>query len=145
MYFENKQQKGEGLNTMDRTIITIPAENGELYEISAGCRYLLASFSGKVEITEHTNLVPILGRIEKGTKTILASLIVRGDLEYRKKDGYASIHSGKVYEALTDINGEKTTLAGLQFKDSDPVSGELVFEITDRELVRKFIGKGTNI
>lgn len=71
---------------MDRTIMTLPAENRELYEISAGYRYPLAIFNGKVEVI-----------------------------------------------------GKRTSLAGLHFEDSNPISGELVFEITDSELVRKFV------
>lgn len=124
---------------MDKTIMTIPAENGKLFEISAGKRYMLADFSGRVEITEHTNFVPILGKMEKGTKSIYATFIVCGNLEYQKEDGYESIHSGKVYEAAADINCERISLAGLHFIDSDPVNGELIFEIADRELIQKFI------
>lgn len=126
---------------MDRRIMTIPAENGEIYEISAGCRHQLATFNGKVEVMEHKNFISILGKVEEGTKSIYASLIAYGNLEYKTEDGNVSIHSGKVYEALADINGKGTFFAGMRFKDSDPISGELVFEITDRELVRKFIEK----
>lgn len=122
---------------MDRKIKTIPAESGELYVISAGSRFELARFTGRVEVIEHTTLVPILGKVEKGTKKIYASFIVCGDIEYQREMPEDFIHSGKVYEAAADVNGERLWFSGLRFEDSDPLTNELIFEITDMELIRK--------
>lgn len=122
---------------MDRKIKTIPAESGELYVISAGSRFELACFTGRVEVIEHTTLVPILGKVEKGTKKIYASFIVCGDIEYQREISEDFIHSGKVYEAAADVNGERLFFSGLRFEDSDPFTNELTFEITDMELIRK--------
>lgn len=124
---------------MNNIIKTIPAENGELYVISAGQRDMLAKFSGRLEIIEHTNLVPILGEIQKGTKKIQASFIVCGNLEYQRQVADDFIHSGKVYEAAADLCGERLFLSGLQFTDSDPLSNELTFEIADLELIKKLL------
>jgi len=125
---------------MDRVIKTIPATDGELYVISAGERLPLAAFNGKVEITERTKLIPILGTVQKGTKRIFASFIVCGNLEYHWRIEDDFIHSGKVYEAVAYVNGEKIHFAGLRFEDSNPVNNVLVFEITDLALIQKFIG-----
>lgn len=125
---------------MNRIIKTIPAADGELFVISAGQRLPLAHFSGRVEITENTTLVPILGTVQRGTKTIYASFIVCGDLEYHREPDSNLIHSGKIFEAITDINGERLEFAGLRFEYSDPLKNELVFEIRDLELIQKLIG-----
>lgn len=124
---------------MNRIIKTIPATDGELYVTSAGQRLQLAHFSGRVEIVEDTKLVPILGTLQKGTKIIYASFIVCGDLEYQRESGNELIHSGKVYEAAADVNGERICFAGLRFADSDPLKNEIVFEIADLELIQKFM------
>lgn len=125
---------------MNRIIKTIPATDGELYVTSAGQRLPLAHFSSRVEITESTKLVPILGTVQKGMKTIYASFIVCGNLEYQREINSEFIHSGKVYEAAADVDNERLCFAGLRFEDSDPLKNELVFEITDLELIRKLMG-----
>lgn len=122
---------------MDKVINVIPAANGELFVISAGKRFLLAHFKGRVEIMERTKFVPILGTVQKGTKTIYASFIVCGDLEYQKEIDNGYIHSGKVYDVFADVDSERIHFAGLRFEDSNPLKNELVFEITDLELIQK--------
>lgn len=126
-------------NAMEKLIKTISVADGELYVISAGRRYLVARFDGRIEIVEKTNLVPILGTVQKGTKTIYASFIVCGDLEYQQEQNSSLIHSGKVYEAVAYVENEKTIFAGLQFEDSNPIENELVFHITDLELIQKLL------
>ena len=126
---------------MDRIIKTIPVENGELFEISGGNRSRIAYFSGRIEILEHTNLIPMLGRTEKGTKTIHASFIICENPDFQTEHGYESIHSGKVYESLADVENQKISFAGMRFEDSDPINGELTFEISDRELVQKLLAE----
>ena len=116
----------------------VPAE-GTLYVISAGQRLMLARFNGKVKITEKTSLVPVLGTVQKGTKRIIASFVVCGDPEYYMNVDNGFINSGKVYEAVADVDGERIYFAGLRFEDSEPLKNELVFEITDLELIRKFM------
>lgn len=124
---------------MNRIIKTVPVKNGELYVISAGQRDTLAKFSGRVEIIEHTNLVPILGEIQEGTKKIQASFIVCGNLDYQREVTEGFIHSGKAYEAVADLYGEWLCFSGLRFMDSDPLHDELTFELTDRELIKKLL------
>lgn len=124
---------------MNMIIKTLPVIDGELFVISAGQRLPLARFSGRIEITENTKFVPILGTVQKGIKTIYASFIVCGDLEYQRETDVNKIHSGKVFEALADVEGERLEFAGLRFEDSDPLKNELVFEITDLELIQKLL------
>ncbi len=123
----------------ERLIKTLPCECGELYATSAGQRRLLARFNGRIEIIEHTTLVPMLGTVQKGTKTIYASFMLCGNLEYQREADYQSIHSGKVYDAIADVEGERLSFAGMRFEDSDPINNELVFNITDLELIQKML------
>ena len=124
---------------MKRIIKTLPCEDGRLFATSAGERREFAQFSGRVEITEHTALVPILGQIHKGTKRIYASFIVCEDVAYTRQIEESFIHSGKVYDATADVAGRQLTFAGLHFTDSDPIRNELTFEITDVELIQKLL------
>ena len=125
---------------MNRIIKILPVTDGELFVISAGQRLPLAHFSGRIEIAENTKLVPILGTVQKGTKQIFASFIFCGDLDYQREFDSGLIHSGKVFEALADVKSERLEFAGLRFLDSDPLKNELVFKITDLELIQKLIG-----
>lgn len=86
-----------------------------------------------------TQFISILGTMQKGTKRIYASFIVCGDLEYLREPDDRLIHSGKVYDAAADVNGERTLFAELRFLDSNPLENELVFEITDLELIQKLM------
>ena len=122
---------------MERTIKTIPAENGELYVTSGGQRRLLARFTGTVRITEQQTLVPILGTVQKGTKRIFATVLICGDMDYRT-DGVI-LHTGKVYDAVADAAGERLYFAGLRLADHDPIENTLTFDITDLELIQKLL------
>jgi len=122
-----------------RLIKALPCERGELYVTSAGQRFLLARFNGQVEIWEHITLVPLLGTVQKGTKTIYASFMLCGDLEYQRETDYQAIHSGKVYDAIADVEGTRLTFAGMRFEDSDPINNELIFSVTDLELIQKLL------
>ncbi|UNI72470.1 MAG: hypothetical protein [Chaetfec virus UA24_244] len=123
----------------ERLIKIIPCDNGELYETAGGQRRSLACFNGQIEIKEHTTLIPRLGTVQKGTKSIYASFLMCGDLEYRRETDYQYIHSGKVYDAVADVEGERLSFAGMRFEDSDPIKNELIFRITDLELVQKLL------
>ena len=120
-------------------IKVIPANNGELYMTSGGRRYYIARFSGRVEIEEKQAQVAILGTLQKGTKRIFASFVVCGDIDFQSGFGFDSVDSGKVFEAWAIVSGERFTFAGLRFEDSDPLKNELIFEITDLELIQKML------
>lgn len=124
---------------MERLIKTLPCEHGDLFVTTAGRRLPLAKFNGRIEIFEHTNMVPILNTVQKGIKTIHASVMICGDLEYQREDPGKLIHSGNVYDATADVVGELITFAGMSFEDSDPIENELTFNITDLELVKKLL------
>lgn len=124
---------------MKRIIKTIPCDNGALYETSAGQRRQLAQFRGRIEITEHTTLIPLLGTVQRGTKYIRASFIVCEEMDYTCAPENALIHSGKVYDATADAAGTCLTFAGLRFADSDPIRNELSFEVTDMELIQRLL------
>ncbi|MCX4317505.1 MAG: hypothetical protein OSJ52_12860 [Lachnospiraceae bacterium] len=123
------------------TIKVIPANNGELYMISGGRRYHIARFHGRVEIEEKQMQVAILGTLQKGTKRILASFVICGDIDFQKSFGFDSVDSGKVFEIQAGVGGERMNFAGLRFEDSDPLTNELIFEIPDLELIQTLLVK----
>lgn len=121
-------------------IKTLNIQNASLNVITAGRRFLLAQFHGKIEIIEKQNKVPVLGRTCKGEKKIYASFILCQDIEYQTEDEFST---GKVYEAVGDVEGEniceRLIFSGLRFEDNDPVSGRVTFDITDLELIKKLL------
>lgn len=121
-------------------IKTLDIGNASLNVITAGRRIPLAQFNGKIEITEHQNTMPVLGRMCRGEKKIYASFILCKDIEYQTDDAF---NSGKVYEAVGDVQGEQSCerliFSGLRFEDMDPVTGTVTLEVTDLELIRKMI------
>lgn len=121
------------------TIKVIPTDDGELYMTSGGRRHCIASFSGRVEIEEKQAQVAILGTMQKGTKRISASFVGCGDVDFQRGFGFDSIDSGKVFKAKASVCGERLAFAGLRFEDSDPLKNELVFGISDLELIQKML------
>lgn len=127
-------------NSMVTLIKTLNIHNASLTVITAGRRFPLAQFAGKIEITEHQSMTPVLGRRCKGEKKIYASFILCQDIEYQTDDEF---NTGKVYEAVGDVQGEQSCerliFSGLRFEDMDPLEGTVTLEVTDLELIRKMI------
>lgn len=125
---------------MKTLIKTLDIQNASLTVITAGRRLPLAQFTGKIEITEHQSMTPVLGRMCKGEKKIYASFILCQDIEYQTDDEF---HTGKVYEAVGDVQGEhsceRLIFSGLRFEDMDPMNGTVTLEVTDLELIRKML------
>ena len=124
---------------MTKTIKTLTISDAMMNEISGGRRLPVSKFTGVIEIKEQTLYVNILGRRCKGKKEIYASFIVTEDVDICMEE----IHSGKVYEAIGVVSGERSSeqliFAGLRYDDMDPITGQVVFEITDLELIRKML------
>lgn len=125
---------------MTTLIKILNIQNASLTVVTAGRRLPLAQFAGKVEITEHQTMVPVLGRMCKGEKKIYASFILCQDIEYQMEDEF---NTGKVYEAVADVQGERSCerliFSGLRFEDMDPMNGRVTLEVTDLELIRKML------
>lgn len=125
---------------MTTVIKVLDIQNAMLNVTTAGRRLPLARFHGKIEIIEKQNKVPVLGRTCKGEKKIYASFIVCEEIDYSTDDAF---NSGKVYEAIGDVQGEniceRLIFSGLRFEDNDPVSGRVTFDITDLELIKKLL------
>lgn len=125
---------------MTTLIKTLNIQNASLTVVTAGRRLPLAQFAGKIEITEHQTIVPVLGRMCKGEKKIYASFILCQDMEYQMEDEF---NTGKVYEAVGDVQGERSSerliFSGLRFEDMDPMDGSVTLEVTDLELIRKML------
>ena len=125
---------------MTTIIKTLNIQNASLNVITAGRRFPLAQFAGKIKITEYQAMTPVLGRMCKGEKKIYASFILCRDMDYQAEDEFCT---GKVYEAVGDVQGEQACerliFSGLRYEDMDPVDGTVTFEVTDLELIRKMI------
>lgn len=132
-----KKNRGDRMITL---IKTLDIQNASLNVITAGRRLPLAQFTGKIEITEHRNMTPILGRMCKGEKKVYASFILCQDIEYQTDDEF---NTGKVYEAVGDVQGERSCerliFSGLRFEDMNPLNGTVTLEVTDLELIRKML------
>lgn len=132
-----KKNRGDRMITL---IKTLDIQNASLNVITAGRRLPLARFTGKIEITEHRSMTPILGRMCKGEKKVYASFILCQDIEYQTDDEF---NTGKVYEAVGDVQGERSCerliFSGLRFEDMNPLNGTVTLEVTDLELIRKML------
>lgn len=121
-------------------IKTLNIHNASLNVITAGRRFPLAQFAGKIEITERQSMTSVLGRRCKGEKKIYASFILCQNIEYQTDDEF---NAGKVYEAVGDVHGEQSCerliFSGLRFEDIDPLKGTVTLEVTDLELIRKML------
>lgn len=113
---------------------------GKLNAISAGRRVQIADFSGRVEITERIAYVNILGKRYRQEKRIYASFIVGEEMEYWTDQPFTE---AAVYEAEGTVEGEKQSqrliFSGLRYLDSNPVTGEVEFEIPDQLLIRRML------
>ena len=114
--------------------------DGKLSAISAGRRVQIADFSGRVEITERIAYVNILGKRYRQEKRIYASFIVGEGMEYWTDQPFTE---AAVYEAEVTVEGEKQRqrfiFSGLRYVDSNPVTGEVEFEIPDQLLIRRML------
>ena len=113
---------------------------GKLSAISAGRRVQIADFSGRVEITERIAYVNILGKRYRQEKRIYASFIAGEEMEYWTDQPFTE---AAVYEAEVTVEGEKQRqrfiFSGLRYVDSNPVTGEVEFEIPDQLLIRRML------
>lgn len=114
--------------------------DGKLSAIAAGRRFQIADFSGRVKITERTSYVSVLGKRYRQEKRIYASFIVGEEMEYLTDQPFMEV---AVYEAEGVVEGEKQSqrfiFSGLRYVDSDPVTGEVEFEIPDQLLIQKML------
>lgn len=127
------------MGRIGETIKIISIKDSELYMVSGGRRYCIARSSGRVEIEEKQIRVARLGTLQKGTKRILASFIICGEIDFQKDFGFDSVDGGKVFEVRASTGGERLEFVGLRFEDSNPLKNELIFEIPDLELIQKLL------
>lgn len=115
-------------------------KNGRLNVVAAGRRARVANFNGKVEITKKTSYVNILGKRCKQEKRMYASFIIGEEMEYLTDDTFTE---AAVYEAVGDVEGEQErqrfVFSGLRYIDTDPLTGEVEFEIPDLLLIKKMM------
>ncbi len=128
---------------MNTLIKTLTIQEARLNRITGGRRLAIADFEGRIEIYERQALVPILGHTAKGVKSIYASFILSDDIRYCTD---TAINTAMVFEAdatvlKSDGEREKFLFSGLRLVDNDPISGEIIFEITDLYLIRSLLSE----
>lgn len=115
-------------------------DNAELMATADGQRRKIADFSGEIVITRHEHHVSILGKQMGDDKKILASFVLCDDVDFRMKHVFSG-HN--VYDAVGDVHGEREderlTFSGMRFKDLDPVTGEITFEIPEFGVIHKML------
>lgn len=117
----------------------IPLNNGELFAISNGNRRYIANFTGNVEIHEDKKLIPILGQIKEGARSIYASFVVSDDIEYKDSQAFGLINNINIFESVGECFGEVIHFYGMEFIDNDPVNNELRFKINDLKLIERLL------
>lgn len=124
---------------MRKLIKEIPVKNAELFVISDGNRISIADFEGRIDIFEDKKLIPVLGQLKKGIKSICLSFIVSKDIEYRKENALELINSANIFESTGECLGEAIRFYDLEFVDNDPITNELQFEIKDLKLIERLL------
>ena len=117
----------------------IPIHEGKLFAISNGNRRYIANFTGNIEIHEDKKLIPILGQIREGIRSIYASFVVTDDIEYKDSHAFDLINSVNVFEGMGECLGERMLFYGMEFIDNDPVNNELRFKINDLKLIERLL------
>lgn len=127
---------------MLKTLIKrIPVNNAELFAVSSGNRLKMAEFKGEVQIFEKQQLIPVLGQMKEGVKSVHASFVVADDVEYTCREAFDLINALSIFDAVGECSGETVHFYGLEFTDNDPIAGELTFEIRDLRLVERLINQ----
>ena len=127
---------------MERLLLTLPCERGELFYISAGRRILLANCMPRIEIYEHTSYVSAIGG--KGVKRYHAALALCGDPELTRPADADFLEKVDCFDLSTDIQRrdgvfEVFHFRNMQLHEISP-EGDWTFELNEKqELLRKLL------
>ncbi len=129
---------------MERLIKTILCERGELYNIIGVQRLLLARCEPKLEIYEHSQSIPILGRKSYDVKRLRAVLVLCGEPEFTRAVDEEYLAKITRFELVADIQRSDGVFESMKFDNILPVEiwldGDWTFEITDSsKLARRLL------
>jgi hypothetical protein len=88
---------------MKTLIKTLSCENGKLYTITGGSRFLLAEGEAKLEIYEHRENVKVLGTVKYSVKTQYSIVLACNDLEFTREVDIKYLQGISAFEFVGDI------------------------------------------
>ena len=120
---------------MDRLLMTIPCERGELFYIRSGRRILLANCEPAIQIYEHTDRIAALGGY--GLKHIYAALVLCGEPKLTREVDKAFLDKVESFDLTTDIQRKDGAFEVLHFVNISPekidLEGEWTFSLHERQ------------
>ncbi len=127
---------------MERLVLTLPCERGELFYIISGRRVLLANCTPVIKIYERTTPVQTVGSF--GVKSIHAALALCGTPEFTRPVDVAFIKNIDGFDLSADIQCKNGSFEVFHFRNIQPQSieleGEWVFELNEKqEFFRKLL------
>ena len=129
---------------MERLIKTISCEKGELYNIVGDKRLLLARCEPKLEIYEHSQSIPILGKRSYDVKRLHAVLVLCGEPELTRAVDEEYLERITRFEFVADIQRSDGVFESMKFDNILPVEiwldGDWTFEVAcSSKLARRLL------
>lgn len=127
---------------MERLLLTLQCERGELFYIATGRRILLANCTPCIEIYEHTSQVSAIGG--GGMKRIHAALALCGAPDFTRVVDEAFLKKVDSFDLSADIQRSDGVFEVFHFRNM-PLreiahDGEWIFELNEKqELLRKLL------
>lgn len=127
---------------MERLVLTLPCEHGELFYVMDGRRVLLANCTPIIEIYEHTAYMKALGGC--GTKHYHAALVLCGEPEFTRTTDEDFIKRIDRFDLSVDIQRKDGVFELIRFTDIQPhdinLDGEWIFELNENQAtIRKLL------
>lgn len=127
---------------MERHLIkTVNLQNGKLYEIIGGDRFLLANCGIKLEIYEERYNVPMLGGC--GVKKQRVQLSICDNLDPTRPIEVESLNNVQGFNIQAEYRRTDGVFETMKFYNITPLDIELggkwLFEVKDMELIEKLL------
>lgn len=127
---------------MERLVLTIPCERGELFYNISGRRILLANCTPSLEIYEYTKPIATISAV--GLKSYHAALVLCEDPEFTRTLTDDFLRQIQSFDLSTDIQRKDGTFEVFRFMNIKPrempLDGEWVFELNEtQETLRKLL------
>lgn len=127
---------------MERLLLTLPSEHGELFYVTAGRRVLLANCTPRIEIYEHASEFSTIGGT--GIKRIYAALTLCGKPAFTRPVDEAFLKKVDSFDLSSDIQRKDGIYEVFHFRNIQPhnieIDGEWVFALNEKqELLRKLL------
>lgn len=126
------------------TIATLKPEGGKVYVIADSHRYFLADCGIKIDIKQRSTLVNTMGSLDAQYKNTFASVVFCVNLEHSEHCTMENLERAENYEITCEFptgidETEKITLNKFMSADVDIFANEWVFEVADKDTVRKLL------